>query len=218
MPDQEWDDIVDDVLDKVGEGLDSLAAKFYEGAKKSVEREAVAWREAVEKLMVELRRSAEKKIGRALKKREESEIIEAALELADLHTDDEYYRFTEDLQVLIAKEMRKIAWPKESKSGYQTMEAAGGYDVMARVLLGTREAAGGTLQPVYDILRDYIDRALGQLKREGLTVGIEDSELDLVVYVHGVDADSPRQAGELVFNQLKRDGAMVVAEVQPQEA
>jgi hypothetical protein len=98
----------------------------------------------------------------------------------------------------------------------RALGATGGHDVMARVLLGTREAAGSALQPVYDILRDYIDRALGRLKREGLTVGIEDSELDLVVYVHGVEADSPRQAGELVFNQLKRDGAMVVAEVQPQ--
>jgi uncharacterized protein YdiU (UPF0061 family) len=117
MPDQEWDDIVDDVLDKVGEGLDSLADKFYEKAKKSMEREAVSWREAVEKLMVGLRDSAEKKIGRALKKREESEIVETALELADLHTDDEYYRFTEDLQVLIAEEMRKIAWPKGARQG-----------------------------------------------------------------------------------------------------
>lgn len=114
-----------------------------------------------------------------------------------------------------------VFWEREGagtpeKGARRALDASEGYDVMARVLLGTREAAGGALQPVYDILRDYIDRALGHLKREGLTVGIEDSELDLVVYVHGVDADSSRQAGELVFNQLKRDRAMVVAEVQPQ--
>lgn len=128
---------------------------------------------------------------------------------------DRYFDW-EHLNVDDIPELLQLERVRGARRATGGLRATGEYDVMARVLLGTREAAGGALQPVYDILRDYIDRALGHLKREGLTVGIEDSELDLVVYVHGVDADSPRQAGELVFNQLKRDGAIVVAEVQPQ--